>query len=342
MMKERLKRCAFLFAGILVFVACTGILLPEQLAVLTSARQDQVVAERVLVPGGQSVGIQMNVKGALIVGVEKSSGPQVGDMIVAVNGQKVDGPDDVNAVVAGSSDSVELTVVRDRNRLNYTVKPYYDRESCEYKLGLWIKEKIAGIGTLTFYDPQTNRFGCLGHGIYETETGTLLKTRSGSLLNTRVNQIKAGERGTPGEIGGVIYDFEHPIGTIEKNTEFGVYGEADNGQNFDLSQPVVMGRKENIREGDACILTTIDGTEVEKFSIRITRVRNQKKADSKGLEFEVTDEKLLEACGGIVQGMSGSPILQDGRLIGAVTHVLVNDPTKGYGIFIENMLDAAE
>lgn len=340
MMKKRLKRCVFLFMGILVFVACSGLMFPEQLSVLTTS--EDVVSERVLVPGGQSVGLQMNVKGALIVGVETSSGPQVGDMIVAINGQKVDGPDDVNKVVAGSGKPVELTVVRSRKNINYTVDPYYDKESGEYKLGLWIKEKIAGIGTLSFYDPKTNKFASLGHGIYEAETGTLLKARSGTLLNTRVNQITAGEKGTPGELGGVIYDFQNPLGTIEKNTEFGLYGEADDAEDFALSNPLIMASRSEVEKGDAYILTTIDGTKVEKFHIEITKVRRQKRAESKGLEFEVTDQKLLSSCGGIVQGMSGSPIIQNNRLVGAVTHVFINNPKKGYGIFAEFMVEECE
>lgn len=339
-MKVRLKRCTFLFLGMVAFVACSGLLFPEQLSVLTSS--EDVVSERVLVPGGQSVGLQMNVKGALIVGVENDSGPQVGDMIIAVNGQKVDGPDDVNRVVADSGKPVELTVVRSRKNINYTVDPYYDKEIGEYKLGLWIKEKIAGIGTLSFYDPKTNKFASLGHGIYEAETGMLLKAKSGTLLNTRVNQIKAGEKGMPGELGGVIYDFRNPLGTIEKNTEFGLYGEADDAQDFDLSKPLIMASRSQVKKGDAYILTTIDGTKVEKFHIEITKVRHQGHAQSKGLEFEVTDEKLLKTCGGIVQGMSGSPIIQNNRLAGAVTHVFINNPKKGYGIFAEFMVEECE
>lgn len=340
MMKERVKRCALLFAGIIAFVACSGILFPEQLSVLTSSKD--VVSERVLIPGGQSVGLQMNVKGALIVGVENDTGPQVGDMIIAVNGRKVDGPDDVDKIVSDSGDTVELTVVRDRENLNYRVKPYYDKSSGAYRLGLWIKEKIAGIGTLSFYDPKTNKFASLGHGIYEAETGILLETRSGKLLNTRVNQIKAGEKGTPGELGGVIYDFQNPLGTIEKNTEFGLYGSADDAQDFDLSKPIIMAARSQVEEGDAYILTTIDGTKVERFDIEITRVRHQNHAEGKGMEFEVTDKKLLKTCGGIVQGMSGSPIIQNNRLVGAVTHVFVNNPKKGYGIFAEFMVEECD
>lgn len=336
-MRVNVKKCIFLFVGILAFIACTGLLFPDKLAVLTGG--EKVVSERVLIPGGQSVGIQMHVKGALIVGVENQAGPQVGDMIIAVNGQRVDGPDDVNAIVGGKKDAAELTVVRNGRTIDYDVTPYFDRDSGEYKLGFWIKEKIAGIGTLTFYDPKTNSFAALGHGIYEAETGVLLETRNGKLLHTKVEQITAGEKGTPGEIGGMIYNFKNPLGEINKNTEFGIYGTADDSEAFSFHEPMIMAGQKEVEEGEAYILTTIDGTEVERFSIDITKVHRQRSVESKGLEFVVTDKKLLESSGGIVQGMSGSPIIQNNRIIGAVTHVFVNDPKRGYGIFAQWMVE---
>lgn len=337
MFKMTIKKCIFVLAGVVIFVSACGILIPDKLSVITGSRD--VVSERVLIPGGQSVGIQMNVKGALIVGIENNSGPEIGDMIIAVDGNRVDSAEDVNEIVSGRKTDVEITVLRNEKKIDYTITPKYDRESGEYKLGFWIKEKIAGIGTLTFYDPQSNRFACLGHGIYETETGTLLKTRDGYMLNTKVNKITAGERGTPGEIGGMIYDFSNPLASIEKNCDFGIYGNADNRIDFDTSKPMVMATASEAEKGEAYILTTIEGTQVEKFEINITKVHRQSEPDIKGLEFEVTDKKLISSCGGIIQGMSGSPIIQNNRIIGAVTHVFVNNPQKGYGIFAEWMVE---
>lgn len=359
-MGKRIKRCVFLFLGVLVFMASAGLVFPERLAMLTGS--ENVVSEKVLIPGGQSVGIQMKVKGALIVGVENQSGPKIGDMIVAVNEKEVSGPEDIHRILeesgtisklaeseksdktrkTGKVKEVEITVVRDKKRISYPITPYFDEESGEYKLGFWIKERIAGIGTLTFYDPKTNYFASLGHGIYEAETGALLTAEKGNLLHTRVNRIKAGEKGTPGEIGGTVYDFENPMGSIETNTEFGVYGRADNSQDFDLTSPMVMAQKEDVKEGEAYILTTISGVKAEKFDIRITRVRRQSFESGKGLEFEVTDKRLIKECGGIIQGMSGSPIIQNNRIVGAVTHVFVNNPQKGYGIFAQWMAEEAE
>lgn len=346
-MNKRLKKSAVLLLLVVAVTAAAGLIFPEQLAVLTQS--ENVVSERVLIPGGQSVGLQMKVRGSLIVGVENDAGPKIGDMIVAVNGVSVNSPDEVMKEVskmyeddAGGFDkekAAEITVVRDKKQLNYSVKPYFDESTGTYKLGFWIKERIAGIGTLSFYDPKSSRFASLGHGIFEAETGKLLGAEEGKLLHTKVCQIKAGQKGAPGEIGGMIYDFEHPVGTIEKNTEFGVFGKADSTADFDLSQPMVMASADEVETGKAYILTTIDGTKVERFDIEITKVNKQYHPEGKGMEFQVTDRKLLASCGGIVQGMSGSPIIQKNRVVGAVTHVFVNNPQKGYGIFAQWMVE---
>ena len=338
-MKARIVKSIVIFYFVILFAALIGFLLPAE---LTEPVDSDLTSPKTLVPGGFSVGMQMDVKGALIVGVEQESGPRIGDMIVKVNGQDVNGPDDVMSIVANSGKTVELTVVRDKKRLQFDVTPYFDEESQMYKLGFWIKEKIAGIGTLTFYDPETKTFGALGHGIYEPETGTLLETKEGKLLNTKVEQVQQGRAGSPGALSGVIFNFEAPVGEIIKNTDAGVYGTVVNESQFSAHQPLPVGTTKEIKEGDAVILTTIDGTQVETFAVEITKVSHSPLSKSRNLKLKVTDQRLLENCGGIVQGMSGSPIIQNGKLVGAVTHVLVNDPTRGYGIFIENMLDAME
>lgn len=338
-MRRRIVKCISIFYFVILLAALLGFLLPAE---LTKPVNTALTPEKTLVPGGFSVGMQMDVKGALIVGVEQESGPKIGDMIVKVDGQDVYGPEDVTRLVSGSGNVVELTVVRDKKRLQFDVTPYYDEKSESYKLGLWIKEKIAGIGTLTFYDPETKTFAALGHGIYEPETGTLLETKEGKLLNTKVEKVQQGRAGSPGALSGVIFNFETPLGEIVKNTDAGVYGTVENERQFATHQPLPIGTARDIKEGSAIILTTIDGTKVESFEIEITQVSHSVLSKGRNLKLKVTDERLLENCGGIVQGMSGSPIIQNGKLVGAVTHVLVNDPTRGYGIFIENMLEAAE
>ena len=340
-MRNRIVKSIVIFYFAILFAALLGFLLPAELKEPAEKADSQVSSGKMLIPGGNSVGMQMDVKGALIVGVEQESGPKIGDMIVEIDDQKVNGPEDVIEYVGNRGKTVELTVIRDKKRLQYDVTPYYDDNSQSYKLGLWIKEKIAGIGTLTFFDPEKEIFGALGHGIYEPESGALLETKAGKLLNTKVQQIQQGVSGAPGALSGVIFNFDHPVGTILKNTEEGVYGKVLDDSQLSHRQALPVGTPKEIKTGNAVILTTIDGTQVETFSIEITKVNPSPLSGNRNLKLKVTDERLLENCGGIVQGMSGSPIIQDGKLVGAVTHVLVNDPTRGYGIFIDNMLEAA-
>lgn len=341
-MKKRIVKSILIFYCVILFAALLGFFLPAELTEPATKANTELVAEKMLVPGGFSVGMQMDVKGALVVGVEKECGPEVGDMIVKVNGQDVNGPEDLTQIVCYNGDTVEITVIRDNKRLQFDITPYFDEESQTYKLGLWIKEKIAGIGTLTFYDPETKTFAALGHGIYEPETGTLLENKEGKLLNTKVEQVQQGKSGSPGALSGMIFNFETPIGEIIKNTDAGVYGMVENEALFANCKAIPVLSASKVKEGKAKILTTINETKVEAFDIEITNVNTSDLSKGRNLKLKVTDEKLLAQCGGIVQGMSGSPIIQDGKLVGAVTHVLVNDPTRGYGIFIANMLDAAK
>ena len=235
-----------------------------------------------------------------------------------------------------------MEVMRKEEKLTLTVRPVKDTLSDSYKIGLWVKEKIAGIGTLTFYDPRTNTFAALGHGIYESQTGTLLGAGEGQLLPTEVKSIKEGAVGKPGEIRGVFYGSEKPFGMVKKNSSFGIYAKGTNLEAFSDAEPIVMGHREQVEKGKAYILTTIDGDRVEKFDIEINKVNRQDEPDSKSMEITVTDSRLLAYSGGIVQGMSGSPIIQNNRLIGAVTHVFVNDPTKGYAIFADWMVSECD
>lgn len=319
-----------------------------------SAETVQVVSEKVLIPGGQSVGIKMDVKGVLVVGLEEietedsvvspgyDAGIQIGDMILSIDGKDVYYAEEVTKLIAEAKGTVSIKVSRKEQTLEFEVTPVKEYKSGQYKMGIWVKEKIAGIGTLSFYDPETNVFAALGHGIYESKTNTLLPADSGELLPTEVKSIREGVAGIPGEIRGIFYGSESPIGTVKENCEFGIYSKGTNLKEIKLAEPMVMAYQEQVEEGKAYILTTIDGNKVEAFDIEITNVSRQREADSKGIEIEVTDERLLSYCGGIVQGMSGSPIIQNDRLVGAVTHVFVNNPTKGYGIFAEWMVEKGE
>lgn len=311
----------------------------------------QVVSEKILIPGGQSVGIKMDVKGVLVVGLEEietadsvvspgyDAGIQIGDMILSIDGKEVFHADEVSRLISEVKGPVRIGVSRKEQILEFKVTPAKEYKSEQYKMGIWVREKIAGIGTLSFYDPETNIFAALGHGIYESKTGTLLKADKGLLLPTEVKSIRGGVVGIPGEIRGIFYDEEVPIGKVKENSSFGIYAEGVDASALNLAEPMVMAYQDQVKKGPAYILTTINGNTVEKFEIRITNVSRQREADSKGIEIEVTDKRLLSYSGGIVQGMSGSPIIQNNRLVGAVTHVFVNNPTKGYGIFAEWMVE---
>lgn len=315
-----------------------------------------VMSERVLVPGGNSVGVRMDVKGVLIVGLEEidtkdgntvnpglDAGLEIGDTILEINGKKVYKASEVQELVNEVKDTVKLKVQRKDRSLNIELSPVVAEDDGLYKLGVWIKDKTAGIGTLTFYDPETKKFGALGHGITDIETGTVLSVNEGELLNSRVESVKEGKVGTPGEIHGIFYEAEAPLGALDKNTKFGIFGSLYNDVDSGFySKPLVAATQQQIEEGPAYILTTISGDKIEKFDVEIERLTPQTTPDTKSMIIRVTDKDLLERTGGIVQGMSGSPIIQNDRIIGAVTHVFVNNPEKGYGIYIEWMLSECD
>lgn len=351
-MKNVLKRGGLILATLLLTIIIAG----QFSADTENTVSSQVVAERVLIPGGHSIGVQMDVKGVLIVGLEDIETPegdtinpglraglQIGDLILSVNGTKVYKAGEVEQLVNEIQDEVKLQVKRKNKVLNITLEPVINCEDGLYKLGVWIKDKTAGIGTLTYYDPVNMTFGALGHAICDPETGAVLTVNQGQLIQAKVQSVKEGKSGEPGEIQGVFYEAEEPLGDLKLNSHLGIFGDAYHAiENPVYSKPMVVARKNQIEKGNAYILTTLENNQIERYEIEIEKIYKREKDSNKNMRIKVTDERLLEASGGIVQGMSGSPIIQDGKLVGAVTHVLVNDPTRGYGIFIESMLEAAE
>lgn len=351
-MKSAFKKGGLIFAGLLLTIILVGQLTE---APQNDAASVDVVSERILVPGGHSVGVRMDVKGVLIVGLEEietadgerinpgiKAGLQIGDMILEINGTKVYKASEVQEVVNEIRGDVNLKVKRKEDTLNIRLTPVLAKEDGLYKLGVWVKDKTAGIGTLTYYDPVSQSFGALGHAIVDPETGSVLSVDKGQLLQAQVQSIQEGEVGTPGEIRGVFYEAESPLGGLEKNTSYGIFGNAYHPiENTLYDKPLVVGTQDQVEKGKAYILTTLDDNKLQRFEIEIERIDHQKEPSDKGMIIQVTDERLLEKSGGIVQGMSGSPIIQNDRIIGAVTHVFVNNPQKGYGIFIEWMLQEA-
>ena len=208
---------------------------------------------------------------------------------------------------------------------------------------MWVRDSTAGVGTLTYYDPESGGYGALGHAITDVDTGVMFPVGEGAVYKNKVVSISRGQKGTPGELTGEFFENAVELGSIEKNTPFGVFGSADAEMIGDAHYPEglpVAGRGE-VRTGSAQILSTVDGFGVKAYDCEIEKVYSQSSPEARSMVIRITDPELLGKTGGIVQGMSGSPIVQDGKLVGAVTHVLVNDPTRGYGIFIENMLEAA-
>lgn len=348
-MKDTIKRGALIIGVLLILIALAGQLVYNK----DETASVPVVAEKVLIPGGQSVGVKMDVKGVLIVGLEEIdekngekvnpgllSGLQIGDMILSVNGTSVYRADEVQELVNQVKGAVTLKIKRNGEVFNVDIKPVLSSEDDIYRLGIWVKDKTAGIGTLTYYDPSNSTFGALGHGIVDPETNSILSVDTGLLLESKVQEVYEGKNGIPGEIKGIFYRSDTPLGSLERNSEYGIFGTTYHPiENALYSKPLAVGTKDQVEKGKAYILSTLADNEIRRYEIEIEKIDRQKTPHDKSMVIKVIDEKLLEESGGIVQGMSGSPIIQNDRIIGAVTHVFVNDPTRGYGIFIEWMLN---
>ena len=234
---------------------------------------------------------------------------------------------------------MQIQYVRNGEVANTVIRAVRSVEDNRYHLGLWVRDNTAGIGTLTFYDPESNVFAALGHGITDIDTGTLMSVSTGEILESEILDIKKGRQGIPGELRGVFVENENKLGEITSNTQSGIYGRLYENSLARLPQKAYpIGVRSQVQTGKASILANVDGKKVEEFEILIEKINRQNTNGTKGMIIRIVDPKLLEMTGGIVQGMSGSPIIQNGVLVGAVTHVLVNDPTRGYGIFIEFML----
>lgn len=298
-----------------------------------------------LMVGGEAVGIQIRTRGVLVAELAevetaggkacpaKDAGLEKGDFIIEADGRQLSSAVElVEFVSAKCGECVELTVVRNEQTFSCQVQPVQSAEE-QWMLGVWLRDGVSGVGTITYMDPDTKSYGALGHSINDAVSGIVLPLNEGSISDAEIVSVNRGAAGSPGELNGCA-DVQKILGTVEKNTVYGIFGRMQqpiNGKILDTGEPVV---------GKACIVSTVQGRETKEYQVEISRVC--KDPDKSHIVLTVTDPELLGLTGGIVQGMSGSPIIQDGKLVGAVTHVLVNDPTRGYGIFIENMLDAAD
>lgn len=316
----------------------------------------RVTGERTLIPVGMPVGIYMKAKAAMVIGIGEFIGAdgmkyapsryllQEGDYILQVNGQEISGKKELIRLIKESEGyPMNLMVERNGEQFPLLVQPRADANGV-YKLGIWIRDNAQGVGTMTFMEENGN-FGALGHGINDVDTGNLMELQYGELYHTDIIGIRRGSAGTPGELTGLIsYQESNRIGSIDANTKRGIFGNLNNGFVEEMAvcsdylHKMPVGTKQEIETGKATILTGVDGT-IREYEIWIEKINFNSGTESREIELIVTDPELLSKTGGIIQGMSGSPILQKGKLIGAVTHVLVGDPTKGFGIFIEEMLE---
>lgn len=305
----------------------------------------KVVDKEKVIPSGQVAGIYVETNGLLVIDTDGFTGENGADHSPSKNklyrGDYIKKMDGINIsskkqliekVNESQGNPITLTVTRKAKTMQIKIKPEFSKTDHMYKIGAWIRDNTQGIGTITYV--KKNSFGGLGHGIYDMDTGTLLKIKGGFLLTPQIYSIKKGKSGTPGEIvGGIEYKEENIIGSIKKNTEKGIYGTVSDTEN----KAYEIGYQQDVKKGKAYILSNLTGT-MKQYEIRINKVVPSDTDVLKSMEIEVTDKRLLNLTNGIIQGMSGSPIIQDGKLIGAVTHVFVNDPAKGYAILMETML----
>ena len=311
------------------------------LLILLLSLPQTALAAQLLIPGGQLIGLELSNDTVTVAAFDdacgaaaRDAGLQIGDRILSVNGQAVTTAEDVRQALKRADREASLTVLRGSKRLTLRVAPAETPEGL--RLGVYLRQGIAGVGTVTFYDPEDHTFGTLGHGVNDS-SGQLLAMRAGRACAASVASVKKGKSGDPGQIRGNASP-EDVFGQLTKNTPQGVFGTCISGIS---GEPLPVATYDQVHAGPAAIRSTVSGSGVQEYSVEIVKIYAADRSDCRNFLIRVTDPALLKATGGIVQGMSGSPIIQDGKLIGAVTHVLVNSPDTGYGIFIENMLDAA-
>ncbi len=306
-----------------------------------------VISKTKVIPMGNAIGMKLYTDGVLVVGMSEiegkkpyeNSGIKEGDRIVQIDKKAIDNIEDLmEAVNKCSGKEISVKYIRDNTTITTSIKPIKNSGN-QYKIGLWVRDAAAGVGTLTFYEPSSGMFGTLGHGILDVDTSELIKIANGELVTTNILNITKGKKGDPGEIRGTI-ESGHTIGNIDKNTSFGVFGTLNKTPyiNIQNNDEIEVALREEIKIEDAQIICELENGKREKYNIKIQKVFLNNNKDNKSMLIKITDEKLLEKTGGIIQGMSGAPIIQNGKFIGAVTHVLVNDPTIGYGVFADIMI----
>lgn len=300
-----------------------------------------------LVPGGESVGIQVSYDGVMVSGtytfmagnqqIDPSHVIKANDLIIAINGEKITSLDDLSKEMNKYQEEVNdltMTIIRDDVKKDVSIQTSYDKTG--FHSGLYVKDKITGVGTISYYDPDTGLYGALGHEIMNSDTETFTKVHEGIIYPAVVDGIQKAKKNVPGEKQATI-DFTKQLGSVEKNSNLGIFGQYDLLPDGKTAIPIADHTQ--VHTGKAMIYTVLSGNQVEMYQITITKVNKQNEKDVKGIELRVDDPTLLQQSNGIIQGMSGSPIIQDGKIVGALTHVVTSDPIRGYGVFIDWMLE---
>ncbi len=314
-----------------------------------------VVAPVKVIPGGQSIGVLLHSEGVMVVGEAaidqdgkkvfpaRDAGISVGDLILQLNGKEVTSENQLQKLIdkcGRQGKDVNLLVKHGNEVKRLKINPILCNETGRYRVGLFVKDSAAGVGTITFYDPGSHVYGALGHIITDYSGKSIINPRDGKIVEATIKGLHPGKKGEPGEKLGVFKGKSDIIGDISKNTKYGIFGELEKElKNPIYGKPVAVALSYQVKRGPAQILTVLEDNNIQSFNIEIVQVLPGKQ--SKGMVLQVTDPELIKRTGGIIQGMSGSPILQDGKLVGAVTHVFINDPTRGYGVLAENMLKEA-
>lgn len=311
-----------------------------------------IIPKTKVIPVGSIAGVKLYTNGVLVVGMSEiegkdnkkykpyeNTGISEGDTIIKIDDMQINSTDDlVNSVNKSNGQNIKINYIHNEESKECSITPI-ETSKKEYKIGLWVRDSAAGVGTVTFYEPETKTFGALGHGITDIDTNELINIASGEFITTKILNISKGESGNPGKIQGTI-DNQTKIGTISKNTKFGIYGKVDNLSTLQLDKnnEMEVALREEVEPGKAYILCSLDNSTPQKYEIEIEKVFRDNNYDNKSMQIKVTDLRLIEKTGGIIQGMSGSPIIQNNKFVGAVTHVLVNNPQEGYGVFADIML----
>ena len=291
-------------------------------------------ASELLIPVGEVIALELENDHVTVAALDGDhSQLQVGDELRSIDGRRIQCVEDVRTALAASDGTVEVELLRGKQVLRLKIDPRISAEGPQ--LGVYLRQGITGIGTVTYFDPDNGTFGALGHGVSDS-VGKLVTMERGNAYKARVLSVRRGKTGVPGQLMGALSDAQ-PMGKLDKNTSCGIFGSCEGFS----GHPIPTADPGEIHTGSAVIRSTVGGSTPREYSVEILKIYPNSNKEGRNLLLKITDPQLLSTTGGIVQGMSGSPIIQDGKLVGAVTHVLVNDPSTGYGIFIENMLEAA-